>query len=575
MATYTIGPAATYATWTAFRAALPTKPAAGDIVEWQASSPGGSLTVTEIIDVPNAGTSPSRITLRGRSGDTVIVDGQDTRTNLIRCTVNFITFDNLQWKSWTGLSNSSGMGLNGGTDIIVQNCTWVVPVANPGSNDRRGLTALNGCHRLQILTCNGSVENGTYGPGETDVLLIGTGNPAASTDDVVVRGCTFTMANQTTNVSGHNDAFQTVNCKNLLVEQCFISRPVTTTGGQGQACYLEWYNFGGDTTPTDYGTFTFRNNVCYGRGAVYLWQQFVRNDPPGHTYTKDAIVANIIQGNVFDSLNYSGALGLRFGHNATWAGGSLIFQDNIVCVRLSSGTIKAIEISSPFTGGNLTCDYNHYYAPSAPDSSEFTYNGTSYTYAGFRTAVGATHGLGYSAGWSNPNFTDQPNGVYTLSSTSPDIGIGVDLSATFTTDIAGTTRSAPWTIGAYAYAAGVAPTLVSATVNAAGTLVTFIWSASCMNGAGAYAGMTMSASGGAVSLTGPSGSGSATYTWIPDRTINFGEAITVSYAQPGNGIEATSGGADVASFTGISATNSSTQGISIIVHTTKLKGGGF
>ena len=49
-------------------------------------------------------------------------------------------------------------------------------------------------------------------------------------------------------------------------------------------------------------------------------------------------------------------------------------------------------------------------------------------------------------------MTDPANGDFTLKSGSNAIGAGTDLSAYFTNDITGATRSVPWDIGAFAYA---------------------------------------------------------------------------------------------------------------------------
>jgi len=51
-------------------------------------------------------------------------------------------------------------------------------------------------------------------------------------------------------------------------------------------------------------------------------------------------------------------------------------------------------------------------------------------------------------------MTDPANGDFTLKSGSNAIGAGTDLSAYFTTDITGATRSTPWDIGAFLYSSG-------------------------------------------------------------------------------------------------------------------------
>jgi hypothetical protein len=59
----------------------------------------------------------------------------------------------------------------------------------------------------------------------------------------------------------------------------------------------------------------------------------------------------------------------------------------------------------------------------------------------------------------NPEYVAEPSGTpgsgnYNLQASSPAIGAGVDLSAIFTTDLTGATRTVPWDIGAYKYAGG-------------------------------------------------------------------------------------------------------------------------
>lgn len=81
------------------------------------------------------------------------------------------------------------------------------------------------------------------------------------------------------------------------------------------------------------------------------------------------------------------------------------------------------------------------------------------------TALGReAHGIN----GSDPLFVG--SGSYSLQAGSPAIGAGSDLSAVFTTDLAGNTRSAPWDIGAYEYTppSGVTWTVGTATV---GTLI--------------------------------------------------------------------------------------------------------
>lgn len=104
---------------------------------------------------------------------------------------------------------------------------------------------------------------------------------------------------------------------------------------------------------------------------------------------------------------------------------------------------------------------------------------------------------------------------------------------------------------------GTFPTLVSATVDSVGTTLTLVWSESCTTGAGGNGGVTVTPSGGAATATYSSGSGSDTYVYTLSRSIVSGETITVSYVQPGDGIESTAAQIDVASFSDSPVTNGS------------------
>ena len=74
-----------------------------------------------------------------------------------------------------------------------------------------------------------------------------------------------------------------------------------------------------------------------------------------------------------------------------------------------------------------------------------------------------------TSGWEDnsingidPMFTDAANCDFTLQAGSPLIGAGMDLSAYFTTDFTGATRTT-WDIGAYAYGSAGPPSGGTAT----------------------------------------------------------------------------------------------------------------
>jgi hypothetical protein len=147
-------------------------------------------------------------------------------------------------------------------------------------------------------------------------------------------------------------------------------------------------------------------------------------------------------------------------------------------------------------------------------------------------------------------------------------GKGVNLTALFTemgvpaVDYNGNPRPAtgPWTIGAFE--AGGAdttpPTVSTAAINTAGSQLTMTLSETGQIGAGGSGGLTLSATGGAVTPSFVS-IASTVVTYNLSRTVNAGETVTRSYVQPGNGIEDVAGN-DLASFSAQVVTNSSTAG---------------
>lgn len=107
-------------------------------------------------------------------------------------------------------------------------------------------------------------------------------------------------------------------------------------------------------------------------------------------------------------------------------------------------------------------------------------------------------------------------------------------------------------------ASGV-PSLVSATIQSSGTSIVLVFSSAVDFQSGDTANFAFSLSGGAVTMSSPSGSGTTSITCTLSRTVNSNETGSVSYTQPGNGVEDLSGN-DLPSFSNFALINSSTQG---------------
>lgn len=71
------------------------------------------------------------------------------------------------------------------------------------------------------------------------------------------------------------------------------------------------------------------------------------------------------------------------------------------------------------------------------------------------TGSGIPSGTTNQVNGSSTTFNNAASYDFTLKAGGYAVGAGLDLSATFTTDITGTTRSSPWSLGAYSYGSGV------------------------------------------------------------------------------------------------------------------------
>lgn len=102
------------------------------------------------------------------------------------------------------------------------------------------------------------------------------------------------------------------------------------------------------------------------------------------------------------------------------------------------------------------------------------------------------------------------------------------------------------------------PAILSAAILANGN-VAITFSETVLIGAGGSAGFSLSSPAGSVSLTYLSGNISTYLIYSASRIVSTTETgITLSYLQPGNGIEDASGN-DLMSFSGVAVTNNSTQ----------------
>lgn len=157
------------------------------------------------------------------------------------------------------------------------------------------------------------------------------------------------------------------------------------------------------------------------------------------------------------------------------------------------------------------------------------------------------------------SFISASTGNFRLTADTTGIAARTALSSPFNAivDPDGTAYST--SLGAFQFVSS-GPTPSSAAIGTNGTTMTVTWSGSTSNGAGGSTGATRTAGSTSGTATYASGTGSTGYTFTVPLTYQ-GAAVTWAYTQPGNGFEATTGGADVATFSGVAVTNNSTQAI--------------
>lgn len=282
----------------------------------------------------------------------------------------------------------------------------------------------------------------------------------------------------------------------------------------------------------------FRNNsgtamIAYlGVGTTYSDAQiynniFYKDDiasyptiSPGTIYTRDTSTSSdfLIANNTFYGLGNASYTGTLAGVFLDGTESGHVLQNNIW---------ENSRFNSSGNSGLATTSTNGYYNNSGtpPSGTPSQVNGSATTFASastgdFRIATG-----GYAE------------------------SAGLDLSDTFTTDLYGTTRSG-WNLGAIesATAPDVIPFEAVASVVMEGDELLLDFTAPATAGANGPDGVTLSATGGAVTATRASGDGTTFWRYDLSRTIESWEVLTWSYSTA-NGIE-NAAGIDLAAVSG-------------------------
>jgi hypothetical protein len=227
-----------------------------------------------------------------------------------------------------------------------------------------------------------------------------------------------------------------------------------TMDGSWAHCTALYYSDGDTSNTLIYNNIFATENTTAGAGTGGTY--FIRFNADGN----DSGTINILN-NTFSSdslaplgygLNMSGAV--QLGTFASGTSSTITIENNIF-----SGS--EIDVLATLNGvATLTMDYNLHNPHTASYGDWAVINSVWYQYANLaalHTAGYENHSVGSSSYSSSyPSFVTVPTGIGTgnwqLQSNSPAIGVGTNLSTTFTTDLLGNARPTganTWDIGAY------------------------------------------------------------------------------------------------------------------------------
>lgn len=189
------------------------------------------------------------------------------------------------------------------------------------------------------------------------------------------------------------------------------------------------------------GSCSFYGNLVYNNYGPCLE---IASGPGGNNFYNNTCYNNGLAGEGAGFFLAGGAAntGNQIENNIVYAGSGTTFMN------VSSGT----------AAGN-SFDYNLYFGGSA---TPFVWNGTAYSLSNYQ----ATSGQDAHAVNADPQFNNQSAKDFTLQSTSPAIGAGVNLGPNYQFDLqpgsvwpsnvttANQNNSSNWTIGAYVYLQG-------------------------------------------------------------------------------------------------------------------------
>lgn len=382
----------------------------GDIVEARADTPGGSKTFYETV-TPGSddyGSEDNPLIIRARSGDTITIDGGDTRNYAFYVTGDYITIEGFSVDN----TLRSAIYARFGTGVTIDNCSvnlGEVPEQSPAQNGILGSEVTNFVVKNNIITTDLAAWN-----RQNDGIACG--RCTAPT----IHNNTITLRN-TREAPTRNDCIETWGSSDLTITNNYCTQPGCTISIGGLQLEGE--------EGVDLGTWTIMNNYIKGHfGSTLFVSEKTGGTVDVVAYNNTAISTNTTPCKIHITNGVINGFRNNVCYNATG----------------SSDTCLSIPDKAVVTPANIG---NNLYHDDAGGTSRVYMNGSYYGWSAWQATGSDIHGL-------NTDPVLNPDG--TPMSNSPVIDNGEDLSHYFTTDVTGTPRpqGSAWDIGAFELVGG-------------------------------------------------------------------------------------------------------------------------